>query len=79
MTQNVPAEQHLPRITTAIAAAIGAAFIPTTFLKTGLFAAAAGLLATVATGYCPITAAWDKRSDNDEPQWRTLKTYRVDA
>ena len=35
------------------------------------------MLATVVTGYCPINAALN---DGDrEPQWRTLKRYRVEA
>jgi hypothetical protein len=79
MTQNVPAEQHIPRIAAAVAAGIGAALVPAAWLKTGLFAAAAGLLASVATGYCPLTAALDSANADAEPQWRTLKTYRVEA
>jgi hypothetical protein len=76
MTQNVPNEERLPRIAVAIAAGIGAAFVPTLWLKTGLFAVAAGLLTTVATGYCPLTEAMQR--GDAEPGWRTLKTYRVE-
>ena len=78
MIQNVSAEQRLPRIVIAIAAGIGAALAPSVSLKTGLFAAAAGLLASVATGYCPINAAME-RGEEPQPRWRTLKTYRVEA
>ena len=80
MIRNVSADQHIPRIAMAIAAGVGASFAPSAWAKTGLFATAAGLLASVASGYCPITAALDSRGDNqDEPHWRTLKTYRVEA
>jgi hypothetical protein len=80
MKHNVPAEQHVPRIAAAIAAGIGAALVPGPWLKTGLYAAAAGLLGSVATGYCPVTAAWRGiDTGREEPGWRTLKTYRVDA
>lgn len=79
MIQNVPADQHIPRIAMAVAAGVAAALVPSTVLKTGLFAAAAGLLGSVATGYCPINAALGRENDSDEPHWRTLKTYRVEA
>jgi Protein of unknown function (DUF2892) len=78
MNQNVPADQHIPRIAMALAAGFGAAYVASAWLKTGLFATAAGLLASVATGYCPINAAID-RGEQPEPRWRTLKTYRVEA
>jgi 4-hydroxybenzoate polyprenyltransferase len=80
MVHNVPDTQHVPRIAMAVAAAVGAVFVGTTWLKTGLFATAAGLLASVATGYCPLNAAIDRREDaQTPPHWRTLKTYRVEA
>lgn len=78
MTQNVPAEQQIPRIAMAAAAGVGAALIPGVWAKTGLFAAAAGLLASVATGYCPLTAALNG-GQPDTPEWRTLKSFRVEA
>jgi heme O synthase-like polyprenyltransferase len=81
MRQNVTADQHVPRLAMAVAAGVGAAVAPRVWLKTSLFAAAAGLLASVATGYCPITAALDRGGDNSmsDASWRTLKTYRVHA
>jgi hypothetical protein len=78
MIQNVSADQRIPRIAMAIAAGVGAALAPAVWLKTGLFAASAGLLASVATGYCPINAAMES-GEQPQPQWRTLKTYRVEA
>jgi hypothetical protein len=78
MIQNVPAEQEIPRIAIAAAAGVGAAMIPGAFVKAGLFAVAAGLLASVATGYCPLTAALsDDRTE--APTWRTLKSFHVEA
>jgi DUF2892 family protein len=78
MIQNVSAEQQIPRIAIAAAASVGAAMVPRTWAKTGLFAVAAGLLASVATGYCPITAALNG-ANPDAPDWRTLKSFRVEA
>ena len=81
MMQNVSADQYVPRIAAAVAAGVGAALVPATWLKTGLYAAAAGLLASVASGYCPINAALNEKNarHEEEPHWRTLKTYRVEA
>jgi hypothetical protein len=77
MMPNVPADRHIPRIAMAVAAGVGAALAPTAWLKTGLFAAAAGLLTSLATGYCPMIATMN-RGDEPEPRWRTLKTHRVE-
>jgi hypothetical protein len=77
MIQNVSSDQYAPRIVMALAAGVGAAFIPGTLAKTGLFAAAAGLLASVATGYCPVTAAVARQEPEEAPHWHTLKTYQV--
>jgi hypothetical protein len=77
MIQNVSADQRIPRIAIAIAAGVGAALAPAAWLKTGLLAASAGLLASVATGYCPINAAMEP-GEEPQPRWRTLKTYRVE-
>jgi len=79
MTRNVPDEQHIPRIAMALAAGVGASLIPAAWAKTGLLATAAGLLTSVATGYCPLTAALNRDSAEPEGTWRTLKTYRVEA
>ena len=79
MRQNVTTDQQIPRIVMAVAAGVGAAMVPGTLLRTGLYAAAAGLLASVATGYCPLTEAWTRSREADEPTWRTLKTNRVEA
>jgi len=40
-------------------------------------AGAMGMLATVATGYCPINAV-QRDPELEAPRWRTLKTYRVE-
>jgi hypothetical protein len=79
MIRNVPAEQHIPRIAMALAAGVGASLIPAAWAETGLLATAAGLLTSVATGYCPLTAAMNRGSAEPEGTWRTLKTYRVEA
>jgi hypothetical protein len=36
------------------------------------------MLATAATGYCPINALLEGQNAS-APEWRTLKTYRVEA
>jgi hypothetical protein len=78
MIQNVPAEQQIPRIAMAVAAGVSAAMIPGALAKAGLLGVAAGLLASVATGYCPLTAALS-RDSTDAPTWRTLKSFHVEA
>jgi hypothetical protein len=78
MTANVSASERVPRIVMAIAVGIGALFATRILLKGLLAGTAATILATVATGYCPINAAL-QNSDSAAPRWRTLKTYRVDA
>jgi hypothetical protein len=79
MIQNVSSDQYVPRIVMAVAAGVGAAVVPAAWAKTGLFAAAAGLLASVATGYCPITAAVSRQEPEEPPHWHTLKTFQVQA
>jgi hypothetical protein len=82
MTQNVHSDERLPRIGLAAAAGVAAVFAPG-WLKTGLLGIAAGLLASVATGHCPLKAALSERRAlnrrDAEAAWRTLKTYRVQA
>src|ERR1700719_1270505 len=75
MTENVRSDEYVPRVSTAVGAAIAAAFAPGLGWKLALLSLSAGLLTTVATGYCPITAL--RRPGEEEPQWRTLKTFRV--
>jgi hypothetical protein len=82
MTQNVYSDERLPRIGLAVAAGVAAVFAPTR-LRTGLLGLAAGLVASVATGYCPLKAALSGRRalnrGDAETAWRTLKTSRVQA
>lgn len=78
MEQNIGSAERIPRIAMAVAAAVGASFTRSTLLKGGLLALAGGLLSTVATGYCPISAALE-RDTAEEPTWRTIKTWRVEA
>jgi hypothetical protein len=77
MEANVSASERTPRLVIALAAGVGAALAPGSFVRGLLVAGAAAMLATVATGYCPVNAALN---DGDrQPQWRTLRTYRVEA
>ena len=77
MEANVSAAERTPRLVIALAAGVGAALAPGLFIRGLLVAGGAAILATVVTGYCPINAALN---DGDrEPQWRTLKRYRVEA
>ena len=59
----------------AAAAGVATMLVPGVFLKGVCLAGATALLATVATGYCPINAAMDE--GDQEPHWRTLKTFRI--
>jgi hypothetical protein len=77
MVTNVSASERTPRLVIALAAGIAGVFAPGLLLKGLLTGAAAAMLATVATGYCPINAARDE-SNAETPHWRTLKTYRVE-
>ena len=77
MESNISASERTPRLVIALAAGVGAALAPGLFIRGLLVAGGAAMLATVATGYCPVTAALN---DGDrQPQWRTLKTHRVEA
>jgi hypothetical protein len=78
MEQNVGSEERIPRIALATVAAVGAWATRSKLLKGAFLAIAGGLLSTVATGYCPITAAVG-RDTAEEPHWRTIKTWRVEA
>ena len=77
MERNVSASERTPRLVIALAAGVAAALAPSLLLKAVLIGSATAMLATVATGYCPINAALDAR-DVEAPHWRTLKTYRVE-
>lgn len=78
MRTNVDRDEFVPRIGLAFVAAASGALAGPVAVKVALFGLAAGMLATVATGYCPITALREN-ADDEEPTWRTLKTYRVEA
>ena len=77
MEANVSAAEQTPRLVIALAAGVGAALAPGLFIRGLLVAGGAAMLATVVTGYCPINAALN--NGDREPQWRTLKRYRVEA
>jgi len=78
MEQNIGSEERIPRIAMALAAAVGASRMRSNLSKGALLALAGGLLGTVATGYCPVSAAVG-RNTAEEPEWRTIKTWRVEA
>ena len=77
MESNVSASERTPRLVIALAAGVAATLAPGRLLKSILLAGATAVMATVATGFCPITAALTRR-EREEPHWRTLKTYRVE-
>ena len=78
MENNVSAAERTPRIVVALAAGVAAAFTSNLVLKGVMVGSAAAMLATVATGYCPINAVLAGK-DAGAPTWRTLKTHRVEA
>ena len=78
MEQNIGSEGRIPRILMAMAAALGASRTRSNLSKGALLALAGGLLSTVSTGYCPISAAVG-RNTTEKPTWRTIKTWRVEA
>ena len=76
MKPNVVASERFPRLMVAAAAGVTAVLVPGVVLKGLCLAGATALLATLATGYCPINEALD---DGDQPQHsRTLKTFRIE-
>ena len=78
MEQNIGTKERIPRVAMAVAAAVGASAAGSNWTKGALMVLAGGLLSTVATGYCPISAALG-RDTTEEPAWRTIKTWRVEA
>jgi hypothetical protein len=76
MPTNVSSEERIPRIVVALAAGVASAWTSNLALKGVFVGAAAAMLATVATGYCPINAL--QGSDATAARWRTLKTFRVE-
>ena len=76
MESNVSASERTARLVVALAAGVGATLAPGLLTKSILLAGATAMLATVATGYCPINAALD--NSDPQPRWRTLKTHRVE-
>jgi hypothetical protein len=74
---NVDASEYVPRILIAGAAGMSAAFVRHPAVRGLLLAAGGGLLTTVALSYCPCNAILGRTAE--EPEWRTLKTWRVEA
>ena len=77
MKSNISASEQTPRLVIALVAGVAAAVAPGVLLKSLLIGGATAMLATVATGYCPINAVLLER-DAEAPHWRTLRTYRVE-
>jgi hypothetical protein len=77
MPQNVKPSEALPRVVIAIAAGTAAAWAPKVSLKALLLGVAGGMLATVATGYCPVNTLTRRRTV-ERPTWRTLRSWRVE-
>jgi len=78
METNVSASERTPRIAIGLAAGVAAALTSNLLLKGFLLSSATAMLATAATGYCPINALLEGQNAS-APEWRTLKTYRVEA
>ena len=66
---NVGIGEYGPRVVLALAAGAVALSVPPVRLKAVLLGLAGGLLTTVATGYCPVTAL-SARGDTERPTWR---------
>jgi hypothetical protein len=76
MENNISQSERMPRIVMAIGMGAVAALASNRLFRTVFLGGATALLATVATGYCPLNAM---RESDEAPHWRTLKTYRVQA
>lgn len=76
--QHIGAKERIPRVAMAIAATVGASAAGSHWTRGAWLVLAGGLLSTVATGYCPLSAALE-RDTTEEPTWRTIKTWRVEA
>ena len=79
MKQNISTSERTPRLIVAVAAGVAAAYTRNVFLKRLFLGAAAAMLGTVASGYCPVNAVLDREEADTSPRWRTLKTFRVEA
>jgi hypothetical protein len=76
MDQTFSVDDRLPEIVVAVAAAIAAVYAPNLWLK--------GVLAGVAVTASAIVFLGDADARNangsqEQPHWRTLKTFRVEA
>jgi len=69
-------DERLPRVVIAVAAAVAAVYAPNVWFKSLLAGVAATVSATVVFGRTGMGAA---AANQEEPHWRTLKTYRVEA
>jgi hypothetical protein len=76
--QNIGTKERIPRVAMAVAAAVCASTAGSNWTKGALLVLAGGLLSTVATGYCPLSAALG-RDTTEDAAWRTIKTWRVEA
>ena len=76
MRQNVGPMEYGLRVAVATFAGVAAALAPASASRLLLLGVATGLLATAATGYCPVNAVLEH--SEEEPRWRTLTTFRVE-
>jgi hypothetical protein len=79
MQQNISLEQDLPKLVVAVAAAVGAIYAPNFWLRTVLAGVAATVSASVVFGTNGMSNAEENRDRSEEPHWRTIKTFRVEA
>ena len=78
MQQNISLDQDLPKLVVAVAAAVGAIYAPNVWLRSALAAVAATVSASVVFGSNGMTDL-ERQDSSEEPHWRTLKTFRVEA
>jgi hypothetical protein len=78
MKQNSSFDERLPKVVVAVAAAMAAIYAPNFWLRGLLAGVAATVSASVVFGSRELTSVAETTEDS-QPHWRTLKTYRVEA
>jgi hypothetical protein len=79
MQQNLSLEQDLPKLVVAVAAAVGAIYAPNIWLRSLLAGVAATVSASVVLGSNGMSHVEESQDASEQPHWRTLKTFRVEA
>jgi hypothetical protein len=79
MQQNISLDQDLPKLVVAVAAAVGAVYAPNVWLRSLLAGVAATVSASVVFGANGVGRSEENRDLAEQPHWRTIKTFRVEA